>query len=158
MIPFSQKELNRLLIYNRHSGKLYWGIRPSRAIRVGYDAGSLHPQGYVMVQLRKKIYAAHRLIWKMVYGKEPDTIDHINGDKADNRISNLRNVSHTENLQRKRKARSDSTTGLLGVSFRRDCNKYQAKICRNGVTLHLGTFTTPEAAHAAYVAAKEINR
>lgn len=154
MIPFSRKELNARFIYNARSGKLYWGVRPSKAVHVGREAGSLHPQGYVMVQWRGKIYAAHRLIWKMVHGKEPDTVDHINGDKADNRMCNLRSVSRTENLQHKRKVRSDSTTGLLGVSYRKDCNKYQAKLRRDGVTQHLGTFATPEEAHAAYVQAK----
>lgn len=110
-----------------------------------------------MVQVQKKIYAAHRLIWKMTHGYEPTVIDHINGNKADNRLSNLRNVTHGLNLQMHRKTRSDSTTGFLGVTYRADCNKYQAKLRRNGVTQHLGTFTTPEAAHAAYCAAKEIN-
>ena len=85
MIPFTRKELNRMLVYERDSGKLYWGIQPAQAVRVGADAGSLHPQGYIMVQVQRKIYAAHRLIWKMVYGVEPDTVDHINGDKSDNR-------------------------------------------------------------------------
>lgn len=154
MIPFTSAELAAMFYYNKRTGLLRWRTRPSQAVVAGDVAGSLHPQGYVMVQVRGKIYAAHRLVWKLVHGVEPDTVDHVNGSKADNRITNLRSVSHAENLQRKRKTRSDSTTGLLGVSYRADCNKYQAKLRRNGITEHLGTFATPEAAHAAYVLAK----
>lgn len=146
-----------MLAYNAETGILVWRVDVAQRVKAGMAAGSVHPQGYAMVQVQKKIYAAHRLIWKMIYGYEPTVVDHINGDKADNRLSNLRNVTHGLNLQMHRKTRSDSTTGFLGVTYRADCNKYQAKLRRNGITQHLGTFTTPEAAHAAYCAAKEIN-
>lgn len=158
MIAHTQEELLNLLAYDRKTGILVWRTSAARRVKTGAVAGSLHPQGYVMVQVQKKIYAAHRLIWKMFYGDEPDVVDHINGNRADNRLANLRNVTRSENLQLYRKTRNDSTTGLLGVTYRADCNKYQAKLRRNGKTQHLGTFTTPEEAHRAYCVAKGLNK
>jgi len=157
MIALTQAELKAVFTYNKRTGVLRWRIQPAQGVPRGSVAGSLHPQGYVMVQVNGKIYAAHRLIWVLLHGVEPDVINHVNGTRWDNRASNLENVTRTENLQLHRKARSDSTTGLLGVTYRADCNKYQSKIRRNGVTVHLGTFNSPEEAHAKYCAAKEIN-
>ncbi len=80
------------------------------------------------------------------------TIDHINGDKVDNRLENLRLVSHGENLQNIRKPMRNNTSGFLGVC--RSGGKFMATISVNGKSLNLGSFDKPEAAHAAYVAAK----
>jgi hypothetical protein len=73
------------------------------------------------------------------------------GDPANNRIDNLRLLSHTRNLQARRKARSDSTSGFLGVSYRNDNGKWQARIQRFKKSISLGTFDTPEEAHLVYL-------
>jgi len=79
-------------------------------------------------------------------------VDHINGAKDDNRISNLRVVTHSQNLHNQRRAQSGSSTGFLGV--RRDKGKYQSMIQADGSRKYLGRFDTAEEAHAAYVSAK----
>jgi len=79
-------------------------------------------------------------------------IDHINGVRADNRISNLRDVVRAVNLQNRRSSHRRSLSGLLGV--KKNHNGWSAGITKQGVLLHLGTFKTPEQAHSAYIAAK----
>lgn len=99
---------------------------------------------------------AHRLAWLYVHGRWPDgLIDHKNGDRADNRFDNLRDVAHRVNMQNLRKAFVSSKTGLLGASPLKD-GRFGAFIKRDGKSKNLGTFDTPELAHAAYVAAKRV--
>lgn len=154
MTAVTQTLLHTLLRYNKKTGVLTWRTSPARCVPAGKEAGTIHPQGYRMLFIKGRGYGAHRLIWLLVHGALPQVVDHKNGKRDDNRLCNLRSVTGPENLQAFRKTRKDSTTGYLGVTYRKDCNKYQAKLQRNGVTQHLGTFNTPEKAHAAYKSAK----
>jgi len=87
------------------------------------------------------------------YGKYPSKdLDHINGNKSDNCIDNLREVTHRVNIQNEKKARVNSKTGLLGVSPQGD--KYQAQIITNGKVKYLGIYETPEEGHQVYLSAK----
>jgi hypothetical protein len=91
----------------------------------------------------------------MVTGDWPaDQLDHINGDKLDNRIANLREVSNQENTQNYRKAKRNSKTGYLGVCHEPRGNSYVAYLRIDGRTRNLGTYQTPKEAHAAYLSAK----
>jgi hypothetical protein len=102
-----------------------------------------------------RIYLAHRLAWMYVYGRWPAKgldIDHINGNRQDNRIANLREVTRGQNMQNQRRASSRSTTGLLGVL--RKSRRFAAHITADGRTHCLGTFDTPEEAHRVYMDAK----
>lgn len=95
-------------------------------------------------------YLAHRLIWWLHYGVWPAYIDHVNGNRADNRIANLREATGTQNLYN-RGAMSNNKCGLKGACFRAKTNLWRAQICVNGVDIHLGSgFHTAEEAHAAY--------
>lgn len=88
-----------------------------------------------------------------VFGTQPcGQIDHINGDKTDNKLSNLRDVAQAINRQNQKHANAGSGTGLLGVSKRKD--GYSARIGVGRKSVWLGLFKTPEAAHAAYLSAK----
>lgn len=119
----------------------------------GRVAGNKNLHGYVRIGLHGKTHAAHRLAWLYVYGEFPKGhIDHINGVRDDNRISNLREVSKSGNSRNQRKAHSNSTTGFLGVVAAR--NKFQAKISVGGKQRYLGVFRTPYEAHSAYLIAK----
>lgn len=96
---------------------------------------------------------AHRIAWLIYFGHWPDgDIDHINGDRSDNRIINLRDVSRTINLQNRRSPQSTNATGYLGVH--RDKRRYVAQIKTPDRNIRIGTFRTPEEAHAAYINAK----
>ena len=91
----------------------------------------------------------------MYYGEHPKgDIDHINGIKDDNRIENLRDVSKSVNLQNRKQAPKHSSSGVLGVSWHEDCQKWRASIKIQGKKKYLGLFTSKEEAHQVYVAAK----
>lgn len=152
----TQETLKEVLRYNTKTGIFTWRISPSRAVKKGVVAGSIHPNtGHIFISIQRKLYAAHRLAWLYVYGAWPSlSVDHIDGNPANNQIRNLRELTHTQNLQAARKARRDNRSGLLGVSFRKDCNKWQARIQRNKKPQSLGFFATAEEAHKAYIAHK----
>jgi len=137
-----EDQLRQHLSYDPLTGTFRW-----RA--TGQKAGSL-VKGYVKIQFKRKAYVAHRLAWLFVHGEWPkQCIDHANGDPADNRFVNLRDASIAENC---RNRRPYERALPKGVSLRRG-DKYVAQIMRDGKNYFLGSFGSPEAAHAAYVVA-----
>jgi hypothetical protein len=97
----------------------------------------------------------HRVIWLMVHGAWPARlIDHINGNRSDNRLANLRAATERMNCENQRAAQPHSSSGLLGVSWCSFSGKWRAQIGVDGRSVKLGRFETPEEAHAAYVKAK----
>jgi hypothetical protein len=120
---------------------------------VGEEPGYVNAQsGYRIVMIDGKNYRAHRVAWLWMTGSCPSVIDHINGNRADNRWTNLREATGAMNAQNQRRPRADNKTGFLGVLP--NGTGFAAQIQANGKSIHLGTFRTPELAHAAYVAAK----
>ena len=107
-----------------------------------------YPTGCVLGEKRY----AHRVIWAMVHGEWPDHIDHINHNKSDNRISNLRSVTHQENHMNRSIGKSN-TSGHVGVVWHKKSNKWGAKIVVNGKSKHLGLFTDISDAIAVRAAA-----
>jgi hypothetical protein len=118
----------------------------------GRVAGGSDGHGYLAARVDGQTYRLHRLAWLHTYGVWPHIVDHVNMDKADNRIKNLRDTCKSGNAQNRRNARKDNKLGVLGVS--RHGNKYTAKIAVRGYNKYLGLFDTPEQASAAYAAAK----
>ena len=116
--------------------------------------GAIH-YGYLSIKIDHKHYKAHRLAWLYVHGEWPnDGIDHINGDKVDNRISNLRAATPAQNKQNARKARSDSRSGLIGAIWSSRQNKWTSAIRVDGKKKYLGLFDEAGQAHAVYIEAK----
>lgn len=110
--------------------------------------------GYLKISVRGVSLKAHRVAWAMVHGEWPkDQIDHINGQRDDNRIANLREAGHAENAQNQATPRNN-TSGYIGVSWRPGKGKWRAQISVGGVRHHLGLFDTAEAASRAYEVAK----
>jgi hypothetical protein len=113
--------------------------------------------GYVVVGALKQHFYAHRLAWLYMMGRWPEgQIDHINGDRADNRFCNLREVSDGINKQNRHAAQADNECGFLGVHWNKQAQRWQAELKTNGRKTYICRFDTPEQAHAAYVAAKRI--
>lgn len=147
------ERVRELLSYNKETGQLTW--RRSRGNRKGGAvAGSIDTNGYISVGIERRIYRAHRLAWLIVFGTWPEIdIDHIDVDKTNNRWDNLRLANGTINGFNRVAPTSRNKAGRLGVSKRG--GSYGASIHLGRQHIWLGTFKTPEEAHAAYVAAKQ---
>jgi hypothetical protein len=122
-------------------------------IKVGSIAGAVTPFGYRYIQLKGRKYAAHRLVWFIENGHfPPHDIDHIDGNKLNNQITNLRAATRKQNCENKG-AQRNNKLGLRGVSYNTRLKKYIAQIQHNGTNHHLGVFLDPHAAHKAYLEA-----
>jgi hypothetical protein len=120
----------------------------------GHVSGST---GYRMVSVNNQDYLVHRLIWLWVTGVEPNKVDHINQNKADNRWNNLRSVTNSQNVCNSPK-RLDNKSGFRGVCEARSHGtnrKWTAQIKAEGRQIHLGTYNTPEEANEAYLKASK---
>ena len=151
MLPLpSQEELLASFTYDPLTGALVRKL-------TGNTIKSVDGKGYFMLQYKGVAFKSHRIIWKMYYGYDPDQVDHINGDRADNRLVNLRIATHGENCQNS-KVRKHSHTGLKGVGYDSRRGLWRARINVEGKKNWLGYFNSPEEAHAAYCkAAKELH-
>jgi hypothetical protein len=131
-----------------------------RATAAGSSCGTRNSKGYLQVSIGNRIYLVHRVVWLHVTGQWPTAqIDHINGDKADNRWTNLRDVTAQVNSQNQRRAQPHNKVGLLGVvKINRPLRRpYRAMLVVNKTAVYLGMHATAEAAHAAYVTAKRVH-
>lgn len=126
-------------------------------IPAGTVVGCVKPDGYLAFGTTKKTYQLHRLIWLWMTGSfPPGPIDHLNGIRSDNRWSNLRCVSNSENQHNLGAARCDNkSSGLLGVHYDKQLKKYRAGIRVNGRQIFLGSHVDPTEAQKIYLAAKD---
>jgi hypothetical protein len=134
------------------------GIFTTKASRKGRIVGRpclfANREGYVMVPLWGRAYAAHRLAWVYMTGSWPETeLDHINGVRDDNRWSNLRASTRQENMQNRHNPNRNSAVGLIGVDIV-GSGHYRARIRVGGKNVSLGCYKTKEEAYSAYLSAK----
>ena len=145
-------EVRGLLDYDPETGIFKWRVMRG-GVPAGSVAGGTHCQGYVAIQFRGAPRLAHRLAWLHFYGAWPEGhLDHINRDKKDNRITNLRVVTPSQNLQNTG-LQKNSTSGYRGVSLNVPTGRWKAYIKVGGRRKHLGYFATPQEASVAYLAA-----
>lgn len=147
-----RKSLMDVLSYNPETGA-FTCIKGSGKRKIGDKVGTAS-LGYILIGFNGYKDRAHRLAWLYSYGYMPKEIDHINGNRSDNRLCNLREVTHKQNTQNLVNPRKNNTTGFAGVSFFKGTNKYSACICIDGKKVHLGYFEKPDVAHQKYLEAK----
>ena len=144
-----EKLMIERLTYEPISGKIYWNIHPRWPSYTGREAGNIRKDGYYKIKFCGKQYLSHRIALLLHYGAWPiGDVDHIDGNPSNNKIENLRDVSHSVNIQNRKSATTKNKTGFLGVVKRR--KKYAAHIHKNGKQIYLGLFETAELAHQAY--------
>lgn len=166
--------LDQLLSYDAATGNLFWKARTpdmfsatqcrtaehicanwnsKNAGREALTADNGH--GYLWGRIYGRQYLAHRVVWAMHSGSWPDAdIDHMDTNRANNKIENLRPASRSENMRNCR-AHKDGASGKKGVTFNKKEGKWMARIMVHGKHHHLGRHLTPEAAHAAYCQAAQ---
>lgn len=145
-------EIQNLFAYNPETGQLFWRVARGR-VAAGAPAGSQHSSGYMQVMVGRANLYAHRVAWCLTHNEWPaGCLDHKDGDRANNRLDNLRVATRPMNAQNRRKPAKSGSTGFLGVTPHR--GRFRACIFTARRTQSLGVFDTPEAAHAAYVNAK----
>ena len=149
---------NERLFYNEKTGAFYWRNTKlvSRSMK-GKEAGTINDDGYrdigFRIEGKTKHFKAHRLAWLFVNKCFPENhIDHINGDRLDNRIENLRIVTIAQNNQNIREPKKNNKIGVLGVCL--DGGRYKAQITIQGKNINIGRFDTIEEAANAYMQEK----
>jgi hypothetical protein len=134
------------LNYDQRTGQFTWR-KTNRRGWVGMRAGKISKFGYVVIKIEGKFWYAHRLAWLHHYGEHPrHTIDHLNFDKADNRIANLRDVPAMENWLRKKRG---TKRGCITTTRH---NTFKVEISRAGRLHYVGTFKSKPAADQALAA------
>jgi hypothetical protein len=148
-IELTRDEALKVFHYDRSSGVLRWNINPKPGVKAGDLVGYRHRSGYLATKFKGNQYLLHRLIWLIEHGEYPlCDIDHINRDRCDNRIENLRLTTRAENCQNS-VTRRIGASGVLGVTWHRQSRKWRASIQSYGRGIYLGGFESFEDAVSA---------
>lgn len=142
------------IAYDPETGVFTWRVGKKGQAGPGSIAGCLNKHlGYWQIGiLRQRLYG-HRLAWLLSYGCWPThQIDHINGDRSDNRLTNLREATHADNQQNRHLYRN--RTGFAGVEYCPKFGRFRARVVHNQIKHCAGHYDTAEEAHAAYLAKK----
>lgn len=139
----TQSELKELLEYNPYTGVFAWKVRKGRILagtKAGYIKHCYAGKSYHIISINGTKCLSHILAWIFVHGEKPEEeIDHKDGNGTNNRINNLRIVSHQDN-QRNRRLQINNSSGYNGVSFHKSSKKWEAQIKINGKSKYLGCF------------------
>lgn len=148
-------KIRKAISYDPVSGSLFWNINRGGSAKAGTVAGTVNSKGYIVVGLFGKRYQAHRLAWFIYFGNWPvDQVDHVDGNKINNSIRNLREATNSENC-RNRSIKSTNKAGYKGVS-KLPSGRFSSEISSSGNRVYLGSFDTAEHAHAAYCRAAKL--
>lgn len=146
---FTREYLASLFSYDLETGVITRLVTRAYNAQAGDTAGCVDSEGYICVKLGGKILRAHRLAYFLHTGEIPNELDHHDGDKQNNKYSNLRPATRSQN-QRNIQRMRNNTSGFKGVCYHRAKGKFQASLKASGRKIHLGLFDTAEAAARAY--------
>lgn len=143
-----------LFHYDAATGLFWWRDNSNKNRRMHTAVGHVIKTGYRYIVVDGKRYRAHRLAWLYFYGEWPSgELDHINGDRDDNRITNLRIVTRVQNLANR--VHSNNSNGHIGIRPSRHGTRWRAGFVLAGVRYNVGTFATKAEAISAYKLAKD---
>lgn len=168
-MTLTRERLKEYLLYDPLTGEFIMKERPRNEFanaatyarhlaRVGKPIGCPNNGGYVKIHIDGKYYSAHRLVWLLVHGEIPEyptwEIDHVNGDRGDNRLKNLRKVTKSDN-QRNGARRVNNRSGVTGVNWVRSKRRWIARIWDGPHHRYLGAFKNLEDARIARLKAEK---
>ena len=150
-----QELLKSLISYDPDTGEFRWIKTRCHRATAGNVAGTRIPNGYIVIGILGQLHLAHRLAWQITFGECPPSLDHVNQQKHDNRICNLRPATQSENGYNVtvKKSASPWPRGVYRVKSIQP--SFRAQIKFGGKHLHLGCFPTPEEAGRAYQQARK---
>ena len=140
------EELKEFLDYNPDTGIFIWKKQVAQNIKVGQEAGAMNSNGYIQIRFKNSPYLAHRLAYYMYYGIHPleKLVDHIDGDKTNNKIDNLRLATNSQNGMNRVSLAINNTSGATGVVWNKRRKKWTARITIDRFQKHLGIFANKE--------------
>lgn len=143
-----EQKIKDFLSYNDTTGEFHWKKSPARPVKAGAKAGNLDQHGYVKIHVCGRLLGAHRIAYFITHGFWPDYVDHINGDRADNRIKNLRSCTKRQNNANRH--RCNTSTGEINISKRKEhrfrLKPYVIHMHRKGKNYTKGYFANLEEA------------
>lgn len=142
--------------FEYRDGHLYWKVTVGTRALKGSRAGKLRKDGYFDVGLKGKYYLVHRVVFHIVNGYLPSVIDHIDHNRSNNLVENLREASYSNNTWNARKLKIKSTA-YKGIRLTKN-GKFEARVAKNGLTYQVGTFSTiDEALEAVQIVRKDLH-
>ncbi|KMV67769.1 hypothetical protein AI28_08025 [bacteria symbiont BFo1 of Frankliniella occidentalis] len=143
-----QKLLLETFRYDADTGLVWWR-QPKGSRKLDKSCGTVGGSGYLMVRVDGRLYTLHRIIWKMITGNEPMHLDHINGCRIDNRITNIREVTRSQNNQSIGLTRANKS-GYVGVRYSTKDRSWTSYIKSGSKRIHIGNFKEKKLAVESY--------
>lgn len=140
-------------LFDYENGNLYWKNPTSLKCNIGDVAGGIRAGGYCGIRINYKAYYTHRLVYLYHHGHMPDYIDHIDGNKLNNAIENLRECTNRQNLYNS-KIPTHNTSGIKGVNWHKSSNKWMVRLSIDGKPKYIGQFEDLELAELVIIEAR----
>ncbi|RTY61958.1 HNH endonuclease [Pseudomonas veronii] len=149
-MTISHEELKSVLAYDADTGQFTWLVNSSARVQAGRSAGYMRKRdGYIVVRVRGHGYSAHRLAWFYTHGVWPVVIDHIDRNRSNNAMENLREATASQNGMNTG-IRELNTSGYRGVTWNKAARRWQAQARLNGRNFYLGVFESAVMASEVY--------